>query len=68
MRCAEYFPYSTYFEGSCSSAIPNSAYNQTHKNPENGGATHLDALHRAEIISSNGKVEKLEASFKDLVV
>ncbi|XP_058226821.1 N-terminal acetyltransferase A complex auxiliary subunit NAA15 [Rhododendron vialii] len=68
VRCAEYFPYSTYFEGSHSSAIPNSAYNQTHKNPENGGATHLDALHKPEFISSNGKVEKLEASFKDLVV
>lgn len=36
--CAEYFPYSAYLEGSCSSAAPNSAFNQLRKNAENGGA------------------------------
>uniref|UniRef100_A0A5B7AM12 Putative N-alpha-acetyltransferase 16, NatA auxiliary subunit n=1 Tax=Davidia involucrata TaxID=16924 RepID=A0A5B7AM12_DAVIN len=64
VRCAEYYPYSTYFEGSCSSAIPNSAYNQVHKNPENGGANHPDANKSAESLPSNGKLE----AFKDLVI
>ncbi|KAI7981158.1 N-terminal acetyltransferase A complex auxiliary subunit NAA15 [Camellia lanceoleosa] len=59
VQCAEYFPYSTYFEGKHSSAIPNSVYNQIHKNnPENGGAT----------ISSNGKLEKQLDKFEDLIV
>ncbi|GFZ04136.1 tetratricopeptide repeat (TPR)-containing protein [Actinidia rufa] len=68
VRCAEYYPCSTYFEGSRSSAIPNSAYNQICKNPENGGATHLDAGHSVGSVSLNGKVENLEASFKDIIV
>ncbi|KAL6996526.1 N-alpha-acetyltransferase 16, NatA auxiliary subunit [Sarracenia purpurea var. burkii] len=68
VRCAGYFPYSTYFEGSCSSAVHNSAYNQISTNPENGGSTHKDAAHGVASISSNGKLEKLEASFKDLIV
>ncbi|XP_010532133.1 PREDICTED: N-alpha-acetyltransferase 15, NatA auxiliary subunit-like [Tarenaya hassleriana] len=36
LRCAEYFPYSTYFEGKHSSAMPNSEYNPSHKIVENG--------------------------------
>ncbi|XP_057459608.1 N-terminal acetyltransferase A complex auxiliary subunit NAA15-like [Actinidia eriantha] len=68
VRCAEYYPCSTYFEGSRSSAIPNSAYNQICKSPENGGATHLDAGHSVGSVSLNGKVENLEASFKDIIV
>ncbi|GAA0148143.1 acetyltransferase [Lithospermum erythrorhizon] len=47
VRCAEYFPYSTYFEGHLSSVAPSSAYQQTKKLLENGTA--------------NGNVEKLEA-------
>ncbi|GMP34658.1 hypothetical protein CsSME_00007436 [Camellia sinensis var. sinensis] len=59
VQCAEYFPFSTYFEGKHSSAIPNSVYNQIRKNnPENGGAT----------ISSNGKLEKQLDKFQDLIV
>ncbi|KAK3020555.1 hypothetical protein RJ639_047467 [Escallonia herrerae] len=58
LRCAEYFPYSTYFAGSRSSAVAN---------PENGSLNHLEADHSAESISSNGKLEKLEA-MKDLAI
>ncbi|XP_039154993.1 N-terminal acetyltransferase A complex auxiliary subunit NAA15-like [Eucalyptus grandis] len=36
LRCAEYFLHSTYFEGSCSSAVLKSSYNQISHNPENG--------------------------------
>ncbi|THG22776.1 hypothetical protein TEA_024701 [Camellia sinensis var. sinensis] len=67
VRCAEYFPYSTYFEGKRSSAISNSTYNQIRKNPENGGATHPDASHGADYISSNGELDKIEA-LNDLVI
>lgn len=55
-RCAEYFPYSTYFEGSRSSAVPGSAYNQ------NGSANHADHEHNAGSIAVNGNME----AFKDL--
>ncbi|XP_059645164.1 N-terminal acetyltransferase A complex auxiliary subunit NAA15 [Cornus florida] len=64
VRCGECFPYSTYFEGSHSSAIPNSAYNQIRKNPENGGHNHPDSDQISEAIPSNGKLE----AFKDLVI
>ncbi|KAA8541840.1 hypothetical protein F0562_022992 [Nyssa sinensis] len=64
VRCAEYFPYSRYFEGSRCSAIPNSVYNQICKNPENGGANHPDVGQSAESLSSNGKLE----AFKDLII
>ncbi|CAL5361415.1 unnamed protein product [Camellia sinensis] len=67
VRCAEYFPYSTYFEGKRSSAISNSTYNQIRKNPENGGATHPDVSHGADYISSNGELDKIEA-LNDLVI
>lgn len=63
-RCSEYFPYSTYFEGSRSSAIPNSSYNQIHKIPENGGANPAEAGQRADLFASNGKLE----AFKDLTI
>ncbi|KAL3633012.1 N-alpha-acetyltransferase 16, NatA auxiliary subunit [Castilleja foliolosa] len=48
VRCARYFPYSIYFEGTQSSAVAN----KNHKLPENGSQNAL---------SSNGNVEKLEA-------
>ncbi|XP_030457569.1 N-terminal acetyltransferase A complex auxiliary subunit NAA15 isoform X2 [Syzygium oleosum] len=63
VRCAEYFRYSTYFEGSRSSAVPNSSYNQISSNPENGvnhpaGGISMDSL------APNGKLE----AFKDLSI
>ncbi|GAV89376.1 NARP1 domain-containing protein/TPR_11 domain-containing protein [Cephalotus follicularis] len=63
-RCAEYFPYSTYFEGKHSSAIPNSPYKQPYKNPENGGADHSEVGQSADSVASNGKLE----AFKDLTL
>ncbi|BBG99035.1 tetratricopeptide repeat-containing protein [Prunus dulcis] len=57
-RCAEYFPYSTYFEGNRSSAVPNSAYHQ------NGSANHSEGGQSADSIAVNGKLE----AFKDLAV
>ncbi|KAI3455389.1 hypothetical protein Pfo_012052 [Paulownia fortunei] len=63
VRCAEYFPYSTYFEGSRSSAVPK----QIHKLPENGSRNSSFADQSAVSLSSNGNVEKLEA-LKDLVI
>ncbi|BAT98535.1 hypothetical protein LR48_Vigan406s014400 [Vigna angularis] len=55
VRCADYFPYSTYFEGKHSSASPNSTFNQLRKNSENESVNH---------ITSNGKLE----AFKDLTI
>lgn len=63
MRCAEFFPYSTYFEGSQSSASPNSALNQICKTTVNGNSSHSLSDH-AESVTSNGKVE----AFKDLTI
>ncbi|XP_062157189.1 N-terminal acetyltransferase A complex auxiliary subunit NAA15 [Alnus glutinosa] len=63
VRCAEYFPYSTYFEGSRSSAMPNSAYNKTSRNSENGSANHSGG-ETADSLASNGKLE----AFADLTV
>ncbi|KAM1822990.1 hypothetical protein ACFX13_025647 [Malus domestica] len=57
-RCAEYFPYSTYFEGKCSSAVPNSPYNQ------NGIANHTEGEQSADSIAVNGNLE----AFKGLTV
>ncbi|KAI5660569.1 hypothetical protein M9H77_29362 [Catharanthus roseus] len=60
-RCAEYFPHSTYFGGSRSSAVMNStAQQQMGKIPENGGAGQ-----NTTSISSNGK---LEEGFRSLVI
>ncbi|XP_012571543.1 N-terminal acetyltransferase A complex auxiliary subunit NAA15-like [Cicer arietinum] len=63
VRCAEFFPYSTYFEGSQSSASPNSALNQICKTTVNGNSSHSLSDH-AESVTSNGKVE----AFKDLTI
>ncbi|KAL0342043.1 UNVERIFIED_CONTAM: N-terminal acetyltransferase A complex auxiliary subunit NAA15 [Sesamum calycinum] len=62
VRSAEYFPFSAYFEGSCSSAVTNSSYHQMHKLHENGSPNESSLP-----LSSNGNVEKLEA-LKDLVI
>ncbi|XP_052176449.1 N-terminal acetyltransferase A complex auxiliary subunit NAA15-like isoform X2 [Diospyros lotus] len=66
-RCAQYFPYSTYFEGRHSSASPNSAYNLIRTDTENGDTALSDAGHGGEPIWSNGKLEEPE-TFKDLVI
>ncbi|OAY36828.1 N-terminal acetyltransferase A complex auxiliary subunit NAA15 [Manihot esculenta] len=65
VRCSEYFPYSTYFEGNCSSTMPNSAYNQIGKNHENGSASLPGGGKLADSIASNGK---LEEAFKEITI
>ncbi|KAG6665313.1 N-terminal acetyltransferase A complex auxiliary subunit NAA15 [Carya illinoinensis] len=64
LRCAECFPYSTYFEGRCSSVVPNSAYNQIRKNSENGSANHSEGGETTDSIASNGRLE----AFKGLTI
>ncbi|CAA0837230.1 tetratricopeptide repeat (TPR)-containing protein [Striga hermonthica] len=63
VRCAEYFPYSSYFEGSQSSAIANKNRNL----PENGSQSSSLANQSVSTSSSNGNVETLEA-LKNLAV
>ncbi|XP_023548247.1 N-terminal acetyltransferase A complex auxiliary subunit NAA15 isoform X2 [Cucurbita pepo subsp. pepo] len=55
-RCSEFFPYSTYFEGSLSSAIGNSVNNQICKDAERVGAN--------SISDNNGKLD----GFKELTI
>lgn len=65
VRCADYFPYSTYFEGSQSSAMPSSAYNQIYKNNENvSGEKRSESGQSVDVPSSNGKLEV----FKELKI
>ncbi|EOY26661.1 Tetratricopeptide repeat (TPR)-containing protein isoform 1 [Theobroma cacao] len=64
VRCAEFFPYSTYFEGSCSSAVHNVLNNQVSKTPVNGGTSHPEISQGANSIISNGKLE----AFKNLTI
>ncbi|XWS11877.1 hypothetical protein CRYUN_Cryun37aG0038800 [Craigia yunnanensis] len=64
VRCAEYFPYSTYFEGSCRSAVHNLLNNQDSKIPVNGSASHLEISQSANSFISNGKLE----AFKNLTI
>ncbi|XP_061338524.1 N-terminal acetyltransferase A complex auxiliary subunit NAA15 [Gastrolobium bilobum] len=64
VRCAEFFPYSTYFEGCHSSASPNTILNQRCKSTENGISTHSAGDHDVECVTSNGKLE----AFKDLTI
>jgi peptide alpha-N-acetyltransferase len=61
MRCTEYFPYSAYFEGSCSSVV-NSSSDQTSNNSENGVTNHRD-----KNFVSNGNLQNATA-LKDLVI
>ncbi|CAI0474475.1 unnamed protein product [Linum tenue] len=65
-RCAQYFPYSTYFEGKLSSAMPDSVYNQIGgKSPENGSViSHPQCNKITDSIASNGKLE----GFKELTI
>ncbi|KAK4375423.1 hypothetical protein RND71_006100 [Anisodus tanguticus] len=62
-RCAEYFPFSTYFEGSRSSVATSSAYHQTQKTPN--GVVNLNTGENSALPSSNGRVDKLD-TLKDL--
>ncbi|KAK6914929.1 N-terminal acetyltransferase A, auxiliary subunit [Dillenia turbinata] len=64
LRCAEHFPYSTYFEGSQSSAVPTSAYSQISKNAANGTINHAGVSQSVDSLASNGKLE----GFKDLTI
>ncbi|KAG4125034.1 hypothetical protein ERO13_D10G072600v2 [Gossypium hirsutum] len=57
VKCAEYFPYSTYFEGGCSSAVHNSLN-------VNGGASHPEISQSENALVSNGKLE----AFKNLTI
>ncbi|XP_047316946.1 N-terminal acetyltransferase A complex auxiliary subunit NAA15-like [Impatiens glandulifera] len=60
-RCADYFLYSTYFEGTRSSAISNSTYNHISLNGP------IDAAHNVGSASSNGNICTTE-KLKELVV
>ncbi|KAJ7962937.1 N-alpha-acetyltransferase 16, NatA auxiliary subunit [Quillaja saponaria] len=64
VRCADYFPYSSYFEGSRSSATPNSVFNQICNNSENGNPYHTVVGQNVDSLASNGKLE----TFKDLTI
>ncbi|XP_021298782.1 N-terminal acetyltransferase A complex auxiliary subunit NAA15 [Herrania umbratica] len=64
VRCAEYFPYSTYFEGRRSSAVYNVLNNQVSKTPVSGGTSHPEISQGANSIISNGKLE----AFKNLTI
>ncbi|MBA0759073.1 hypothetical protein Gotri_022006 [Gossypium trilobum] len=57
VRCAEYFPYSTYFEGSRSSAVNNLFNNQEGKTPVNGDTSDPEIGQSTIPIISNGKLE-----------
>ena len=63
-RCSEYFPYSTYFEGSQSSVVTK---NRVTDNNVNGGMNHLKADQNAAPLSTNGKLENIEA-LKNLAI
>ncbi|KAF1865787.1 hypothetical protein Lal_00021788 [Lupinus albus] len=63
VRCAEYFPYSTYFEGNLSSASPNSVFNKLRKNSENESPNHSHGQN-VDSVTSNRNI----AAFKDLTV
>lgn len=66
-RCADYFPYSTYFGGSRSSATIGLAHHLIRQTSENGVAS-LNSDQDAASVSSNGQLQKLEGGFKDLVI
>lgn len=63
VQCAEYFPYSTYFEGKLSS-VSNPIRNQTSLNSENGAADHPVVNQNVNASASNGKLE----AFKSLTI
>ncbi|XP_022714903.1 N-terminal acetyltransferase A complex auxiliary subunit NAA15-like isoform X1 [Durio zibethinus] len=64
VRCAGYFPYSTYFEGSRSSAVNNLLNNQDITTSVNGGTSHPEIKQSANSFIPNGKLE----AFKNLAI
>ncbi|GAB4850148.1 N-alpha-acetyltransferase 16, NatA auxiliary subunit [Ancistrocladus abbreviatus] len=64
VRCAAYFRYSTYFEGSNSWAVSSNYLNSTHQNSENGVNSHTEVGQPASSVAINGKLE----AFKDLKI
>lgn len=64
VRCSDYFPYSTYFEGCNSSVVTR---NKVQDNPVYGSINHQEADQSAVPLSSNGTVENIEA-LKNLVI
>ncbi|KAL8098992.1 N-terminal acetyltransferase A complex auxiliary subunit NAA15-like isoform X2 [Apium graveolens] len=58
VRCSEYFPFSTYFEGGQSSVVTR---NLVKDKTVNGGMNHLETLQNDEPLSTNGKLENVEA-------
>ncbi|KAK9677157.1 hypothetical protein RND81_11G124400 [Saponaria officinalis] len=60
-RCAEHFPYSTYFEGSQSSVVTNAHPDSKGQNTVNGATNHSELDNSVTV---NGKLE----SFKDLTI
>ncbi|KAH1066500.1 hypothetical protein J1N35_031487 [Gossypium stocksii] len=57
VRCAEYFPYSIYFEGSRCSAVKNSLNNLDTETPLIRGANGPDIIQSGNAFTSNGKLE-----------
>ncbi|KAK8524977.1 hypothetical protein V6N13_015973 [Hibiscus sabdariffa] len=64
LRCAEYFPYSTYFEGGRSSAVHDSLNNLDSNTTVNGGENHPGIRGSENSVASNGKLE----AFKNLTI
>ncbi|WOG99228.1 hypothetical protein DCAR_0518576 [Daucus carota subsp. sativus] len=64
VRCSEYFPYSTYFEGCKSSVVTR---NNVQDDPVYGSINHQEADQSAMPLSSNGTLENVEA-LKNLVI
>ncbi|KAL9244661.1 hypothetical protein vseg_018417 [Gypsophila vaccaria] len=60
-QCAEYFPYSTYFEGSRSSVVSNAHPDSKSQNTVNGSSNHSELDNSTTV---NGKLE----NFKDLTI
>ncbi|GAB4842023.1 N-alpha-acetyltransferase 16, NatA auxiliary subunit [Ancistrocladus abbreviatus] len=64
VRCAAYFPYSTYFEGSKSSAVSSNHLNSEYQNSENGLSSPTMVAQPAGSVATNGKLE----AFRDLKI
>ncbi|GMH15945.1 hypothetical protein Nepgr_017786 [Nepenthes gracilis] len=62
IRCAKYFPHSTYFEGKRSSSVSSTYLNLLCQNPENGAGNPHEDTQPSGSVAMNGKLE----AFKDL--
>ncbi|PIA65249.1 hypothetical protein AQUCO_00100614v1 [Aquilegia coerulea] len=63
-RCAEHFRFSTYFDGTHSSAMSRCSDSRMYNAPENGDANHREAVQNSDSHSVNGKLD----AFKELAV